>query len=142
MAKIKNKQNWLHKKLKLSHHRHTGRRLSHHHTSYGALVCIMILTGLVINYANKTDAIVAQTGNDSISVTGVVPETAKNTCNSPTISYQNANCAKVQPPPQRNNTLNNISKIFLAAGAGASLVWIAIHAKKTLSLSRLFFISH
>lgn len=35
-------------KQSFSQHRHTGRRLTHHHTSYGALAAVMVLAGLLM----------------------------------------------------------------------------------------------
>lgn len=65
----------LHKRLKLSHHRHTGRRLSHSETSHGALVVILVAVGLMLAVASRGIMVSAQTVTEqgSIDIGGTVP---------------------------------------------------------------------
>lgn len=96
----KNKQAWLHRKLKLSHHRHTGKKLSHHHTSYGLLICLMVLTGLILSYATRAETVVAQTTDETISITGIVPKTNQNTCSAPNAVSKLTDCQKTPASSQ------------------------------------------
>jgi hypothetical protein len=57
----------MHRLLKLQQHKHTGKLLHHRHTSYRALVLILLLTGLVLVYASR------QTTADSLYVQAKVP---------------------------------------------------------------------
>lgn len=54
------------KLLKLQHHRHTGRRLAHHHTSYRGLAAVLLACGLAMFMIQKASA-------DSYIVTAKVP---------------------------------------------------------------------
>src|SRR4051812_4814653 len=59
----------LHRKLKLSHHRHSGKRLPHAHTSWGLLMVFMLATVLISLFATKValaDDIV-QSGNMKVN---------------------------------------------------------------------------
>ena len=42
--------------LKLQHHRHTAKKLQHKHTSYRALILVLLITGLSITYIQKSSA--------------------------------------------------------------------------------------
>jgi len=48
MPAKKHRPGVLHRKLRLQHHRHTGRKLAHKHTSFHGLALILILAGLFI----------------------------------------------------------------------------------------------
>ncbi len=77
------------KRLHLRHHRHSGRLLPHRHTSYGALVFLMIVFCLLLASFNAADSISAltQTSSGSIGLTGLVkgpPPTTPATILSPT----------------------------------------------------------
>src|SRR3989338_10055830 len=63
-----------HGRLKLSHHRHTGKRLPHHHTSYGGLIVLTVVAGIMLAFATVS-TLKAQTlqSSQSVSVSGVVP---------------------------------------------------------------------
>ncbi len=68
----------LHKHLRLQHHRHTGRRLQHKHTSYRALALIVGLAGalmiLVTIMAHATaDSIVVNAGNIVVTARNPAP---------------------------------------------------------------------
>lgn len=54
--------------LKLSHHRHTGRHLPRHHTSWSALIFITLIAGVAL--LSVTTASLADSGQ--VSLTGVV----------------------------------------------------------------------
>src|SRR3989338_4294790 len=64
-----------HGRLKLSHHRHTGKRLPHHHTSYGGLIVLTVVAGIMLAFATVS-TLKAQTlqSSQSVSVSGVVPK--------------------------------------------------------------------
>ena len=47
MARAK-RERWIHKKLKLRPHKHTGKVLARHHTSYGALLVLSLFAGLML----------------------------------------------------------------------------------------------
>lgn len=66
---------WLHKKLKLSHKRHSGKLLPHKHTSHGALLIILLTTGVMLFMATRSIAATALTLNESgdIGLSGEVP---------------------------------------------------------------------
>lgn len=55
------------KLLKLRHHRHTGRKLAHHHTSYRGLAVVLVACGLTMLMIQKASA------DDSYIVTAKVP---------------------------------------------------------------------
>src|SRR5436190_10957389 len=67
MAKAKRGQ-WIHKKLKLSHHKHTGKRLPSKHTSYGVLLVISLAIGFIL--VVTTRAFMANA--DAITLDGVL----------------------------------------------------------------------
>ena len=54
------------KLLKLQHHRHSGKRLAHHHTSYRGLAAVFVACGLAM-------MIIQKAGADSYIVTAKVP---------------------------------------------------------------------
>lgn len=54
-------------RFKISHHRHTGRALPHHHTSYAALAFLMMFTGVIL--ASVTTISRGATGSTNISAT-------------------------------------------------------------------------
>ena len=72
------KQSWLHKKLKLSHHKHTGRRLPTQHTSRGVLVVLTLAVGFMLIYVIKSyDAnAAALVGDGSLGLSGLVKPTS------------------------------------------------------------------
>ena len=59
----------IHRALRLSHHKHTGKLLHHHHTSYGLLVFLMAIPVLVLVLMGQMVY-----ATDSVKVTGVVPQ--------------------------------------------------------------------
>lgn len=61
---------WVHKRLKLAHHQHTGLLLPHYHTSYGVLLVLLVFMGVVI--AGSTTAVFATTlaRDDSVDLEG------------------------------------------------------------------------
>lgn len=61
----------MHRKLKLQHHRHTGKVLSHHHTSYRALGLILLCATFVVVGAQW--CLRQPVGADMLSVTATVP---------------------------------------------------------------------
>jgi hypothetical protein len=68
------KKTWLHRRLKLSHHRHTGRLLSHEHTSHGALMVITLAVGAMLVFATNSLVASADTlqSGSSLTLTGKV----------------------------------------------------------------------
>jgi len=68
------KQSWLHKKLKLSHHKNTGRRLPTEHTSRGVLVVLALAIGAMVLYVDKSYSAnaAALTGQGSLGLSGLV----------------------------------------------------------------------
>lgn len=65
---------WLHKKLKLSHHRRSGRLLPRKHSSHGVLmILILVSAGLLVWAAREEQKVVAVLANNNITVSGVVP---------------------------------------------------------------------
>ncbi len=72
----KKKQSLLHKKLHLSHKKHTGKMLAVEHTSRGVLVVIMFVTGVIVAIAThqlKANAYI-QTGQGSVQLGGLVKQ--------------------------------------------------------------------
>lgn len=68
------KKTWVHRRLKLSHHKHTGRRLPRQHTSHGALLVITLAAGVMMAFAtNSTLEAQSRSLGQSVSVSGVVP---------------------------------------------------------------------
>ena len=64
-------------KLKLIHHKHSGKPRPHEHTSYGALVLILFVTGLVLaayTYSTQASSDLRGPHSESISLTGAMPE--------------------------------------------------------------------
>lgn len=51
--------NKIHKHLKLQHHRHTGKLLHHHHTSYRGLALVFVLAGFVMFGLNTLSKVAA-----------------------------------------------------------------------------------
>lgn len=66
------KQGWIHKKLKLSQHRHTGRVLAHQHTSHGALMAIVLAAGIILVFATQGLVASADTQTGDINFSGKV----------------------------------------------------------------------
>lgn len=66
---------WLHKKLNLSHHRHSGKLIHHRHTSHGALLLVLVSVGVMMFFATRAVVATAQTLTESgdITVSGTVP---------------------------------------------------------------------
>jgi hypothetical protein len=64
----------LHRKLKLSQHRHTGHLLPAKHTSHGVLLVLMLLVGVMVLYTSKsyTANADALTGSGSLGLSGLV----------------------------------------------------------------------
>ncbi len=60
----------VHHHLKLTHYRHTGRRLHHKHTSYRGLAVVLVLAGAVMLAATLVQRAAA---DQLLSVSGVVP---------------------------------------------------------------------
>jgi hypothetical protein len=77
MRRKKNKQlkiqQALHARLKLSHHRHTGKRLEHRHTSWGLLVLIMVATTAIMGFTAKVALADDITLSGNISVNAKIP---------------------------------------------------------------------
>lgn len=57
--------------IRLVHHRHTGRRVEHKHTSYFGLACILAIVGLVINISGGVWALPPPVSHD-VTVTAHV----------------------------------------------------------------------
>ncbi len=68
------KQSWLHKKLKLSRHEYTGRRLPVEHTSRGVLLILALAVAAMVLYVNKSYSsnAAALTGQGSLGLSGLV----------------------------------------------------------------------
>lgn len=71
----------------LSSHRHSGRLIPHHHTSYAALALILLATGVLL--AGVSGATLADTQSGSLVVSAIVPGPAPPTA--PTIDDPQAN---------------------------------------------------
>lgn len=69
---VAHKKSWLHKRLKLSHHKHTGKMLAVEHTSRGVLVAIMLVTGVFTGVATHGLAVSADTQSGEVKVSGTV----------------------------------------------------------------------
>lgn len=71
---VRRKKSWLHRRLKLSQHKHTGRRLPRQHTSHGALLVITLIAGAMMAFAtNSTLEAQSRSSAQSVTVSGVVP---------------------------------------------------------------------
>jgi hypothetical protein len=73
------KKSWLHRRLKLSHHKHTGKHLHRAESSFGVLVIIVAICGGLLFFATKASAATSSSLNGSLLVSGVVEPTAENT---------------------------------------------------------------
>lgn len=62
----------LHKHFKLSHVSHTGKKLPHHHTSYGLLLLLLTAVGAVMMFSTKAASAVDQTSSGSVNLTTLV----------------------------------------------------------------------
>ena len=62
----------LHKKLKLSHHKHTGRRLPRSETSHGVLLVILLLTGGLLLASKELVLAVPPDQSGQVQVAGIV----------------------------------------------------------------------
>jgi hypothetical protein len=63
----------VHSRLKLSHHRHTGKRLAHRHTSWGVLVLMMIATTTIVGFATRVALAGTITSSGNITVGARIP---------------------------------------------------------------------
>ncbi len=65
----------LHKKLKLSPHKHSGKLLPHKHTSHGALLLIVLAVGVMLVFATRSIVATALTlsSQGDINLNGKVP---------------------------------------------------------------------
>lgn len=61
------------KKFNLVHHRHTGKKLPHHHTSYGFLLLIMISTGYLFSTYSPPAGADPASSSGSIGLSGIMP---------------------------------------------------------------------
>jgi hypothetical protein len=59
----------IHKSLRLSHHKHTGKIIHHQHTSYGVLVLLMLVPIFVLSMVGYRVF-----ADDNVQVTAVVPQ--------------------------------------------------------------------
>lgn len=66
----------LHKKLKLSEHKHTARHLPRHHTSHGILIVILLIIGAILLAANHVLSVSATSQSESVTLGGMVPGSA------------------------------------------------------------------
>lgn len=65
--------NWLHKSLKLSHKKHTGKRLHRKHTSHSALLLLLLAAGMLLVWVAKTEQGNQATLANDITITGTIP---------------------------------------------------------------------
>jgi hypothetical protein len=63
----------VHSHLKLSHHRHTGKRLPHRHTSWGVLLLMMVATTTIIGFATRVALAGTITSSGNITVGARIP---------------------------------------------------------------------
>lgn len=73
------KKSWLHRKLKLSQHKHSGKRIAVHHTSFGLLLLAVLFSGVILGYATNASAQTTKSLDGSVSISGYVPRTNQNT---------------------------------------------------------------
>ncbi len=110
------KQKFLHRKLKLSHRRHTGKRLPAHRTSLGLLVLAVLFSGIILGYTTSARAdTTAPSG--SVSVSGIVPETTENT----TIIK---NVEPAEPAPSGPLSLGIVWVTFIVMASVTLAFWI------------------
>lgn len=67
----------MYQKLKLIHYKHTGKHRSNEHTSYGVLVMILLIVGVVLatyTYSLQASSDLRGPHSESISLTGAMPE--------------------------------------------------------------------
>ncbi len=62
----------LHKKLKLTHHSHSGSVIPHHHTSWGILVTLLLFLGVILFFSTKLAYAGQQTQQSSLTLSGDV----------------------------------------------------------------------
>ena len=69
------KKSWVHRRLKLSYHKHTGRRLPRQQTSHGVLLVITLIAGVMMAFATNStlEAQSLSSSSQSVEVSGVVP---------------------------------------------------------------------
>lgn len=79
------KPSWIHKKLKLSHHRHSFKRMPHKHTSNGLLLLLTLCAGVLMFFTIQAFAMTANaiTGTGFLGLRGVVKPTTAASLDTP-----------------------------------------------------------
>jgi hypothetical protein len=123
------KKSWLHRRLNLSHHKHTGKRLPWSETSLGLLIIALIFTGFVLGYASSAQAQTNQSLNGSVVVSGVVPITTENSQPTSIKTAEHSDGSQTQGFNfsfiSRNGFLTFLWTIFSAFFGALTFVWIA-----------------
>ncbi len=107
-------------RLKLSHHRHTGRHLPHEYTSYGPLVLILVLLGITLTYATVFAADPPPQAS-SIGLSGTMPgpaPTVAATITTPTNQQHFGTSPITVSGTCPANTLVEVYKNDIFAGSG------------------------